>query len=162
MRLLGKCGARKHRDNAKSGQHQLRVQRFHNAFSIYVARAAYLRKILHCTRAKPSLGNHDIFNEYHALMGIFRKTLGCLYCDATRTKTRRNNSVVETTDCVMDWQPLPAHARCSRSVNRSIPPNRKFSVAEIALQCLRRIALCLRSQLFCYFPAICTGGDRVP
>jgi hypothetical protein len=29
-----------------------------------------------------------------------------------------------------------------------------------SLQAPLRIALCLRSQLFCYFPAICTGGDR--
>src|SRR5260370_39886542 len=84
------------------------------------------------------------------LMGIFQRILGCLYCDATRTKTRRKNSAVETIDCVTHWQPLLAHARCSRERKSLYPSKRKFSVAEIPLHNRRIRGLPVHARCNCH------------
>jgi hypothetical protein len=69
------------------------------------------------------------------LMGIFRKTLGRPYCDATGTKTRRKNSVVETRNCVTDWQ---AAAACSTHTDRGA--RNRISTEQEIQRCGNRIA----------------------
>jgi hypothetical protein len=91
--------------------------------------------MLHCTRAKPSLGDHDIFNEYHSVNGTFFSKLSVPILRRNKNKNEaeefryRNNRLRNGLA-----QPLPAHARCSRSVNLSIHQTRNSAVAEIALR----------------------------
>jgi hypothetical protein len=62
------------------------------SFSITgIARTAYLQNILHCTMRYCQLPYHYIVTKIMMLMGIYRDSSLCLYCDAISAKTRQEN-----------------------------------------------------------------------
>jgi hypothetical protein len=71
------------------------------SFSITgIARTAHLQNILHCTMRYCQLPYHYIVTKIMTLIGIYRDSSLCLYCDAISAKTRQENYLMGTIDSI--------------------------------------------------------------